>query len=349
LGRAYSSVATVIKASGGVRPGRSSRSPLRLSLAEREEITRGVAAGVAFSVIAASINRSTSTVSSEVARNGGHRRYRACRADRAALVRARRPKISKLAANPRLRAEVAARLEARWSPEQIASNLRLEHPDDRSMWVSHKAIYQAVFVPSQAVSPAGTHRLLRTGRPRRRSHQDRHRERRGKNPHMVMIGTRPSDIEDRSIAGHWEGDLIMGRGHRRGIGTLVERTSRFLILLDLVEGFSADALNAALTASLASLPPGLRRTLTWDQGTAMSGHVELTASSGLPVYFCEPRSPWQRGTNENTNGLLRQYFPKSVDLAGVTEHRLGEVAAELNDRPRRTLQWATPALRFAQL
>lgn len=166
---------------------------------------------------------------------------------------------------------------------------------------------------------------------------------------MILIADRPAEVEDRSNGGHWEGDLIMGRGHRRAIGTIVERSSRFLILLDLIDGFSADALNAALTLQLASLPAGLRRTLTWDQGTEMSGHLGLTAATGLPVYFCDPRSPWQRGTNENTNGLLRQYFPKSVDLAGVTRRRLDEVAAELNERPRRTLQWATPAARFAQL
>jgi IS30 family transposase len=349
LGRAYSSVATVVKATGGVRPDRTCRSALRLSLAEREEITRGVAAGLAFSVIAAGIKRSTSTVSREVARNGGRRRYRACRADRAALVRARRPKVSKLAANPRLKAEVAGRLATRWSPQQIARVLRVEYGDDPSMWVSHEAIYQALFVPARAVFPSGTHRSLRSGRARRRSHQDRRRERRGKNPHMILIADRPAEVEDRSNGGHWEGDLIMGRGHRRAIGTIVERSSRFLILLDLIDGFSADALNAALTLQLASLPAGLRRTLTWDQGTEMSGHLGLTAATGLPVYFCDPRSPWQRGTNENTNGLLRQYFPKSVDLAGVTRRRLDEVAAELNERPRRTLQWATPAARFAQL
>jgi IS30 family transposase len=347
LGRAYSSVATVIKASGGVRPGPTRRSPLRLSLAEREEITRGVAAGLAFSVIATGINRATSTVSREVARNGGRRKYRACRADRSALVRACRPKVSKLAANPTLRAEVAARLATRWSPQQIAAALRLDYPDDPSMWVSHEAIYQALFVPSRAVFAPGTHRSLRSGRARRRSHQDHRRERRGKNPHMVLIAKRPVEVEDRRTGGHWEGDLIMGRGHRRAIGTIVERSSRFLILLDLVEGFSADALNAALTARLASLPAGLRRTLTWDQGTEMSGHLELTATTGIPVYFCDPRSPWQRGTNENTNGLLRQYFPKSVDLAGLTQLHLDHVAAELNARPRKTLKWATPAAHFA--
>ena len=217
--------------------------------------------------------------------------------------RARRPKVSKSAANPQLRAEVIERLDTRWSPQQIACALRVDFPDDPSMWVSHEAIYQALFVPARAVFPAGTHRSLRTGRSRRRSRRGRQRERRGKNPHMVMICDRPAEVDDRRIGGHWEGDLIMGRGHRRAIGTLVERSSRFLILLDLIDGFSADALNTALEATLGSLPSGLRRTLTWDQGTEMSGHRELTASTGLPVYFCDPRSPWQRGTNENTVSL----------------------------------------------
>jgi IS30 family transposase len=349
LGRAYSSIATLIKGAGGIRPHEPHRSPSRLSFAEREEISRGISAKEAFAAIAQRIGRSTSTVSREVSVNGGRRRYRAHRADRAATVRARRPKLSKLAGSWRLRLEVGSRLDQLWSPQQISASLRLAFPGDPTMWLSHESIYQALFVREHAVFAPDAHRLLRTGRPRRRARRSLRAERRGKNPHMVMISQRPVDADDRKVAGHWEGDLIMGRGHRRAIGTLVERTSRFVLLLNLVDGYSADQLNAALKVQLARLPKGLRRSLTWDQGTEMSGHIELTASTGLPVYFCQPRSPWQRGTNENTNGLLRQYFPKGADLADVTQHRLDAVAQQLNARPRRALSWASPAEQFASL
>jgi IS30 family transposase len=348
VGRAYSSVATVIKTTGGVRPTKSRRSALRLSLAEREEISRGISAKETFTVIAGRIGRSTSTVSREVAANGGRVHYRACRSERAALARARRPKTAKLKRCPRLKAEVGARLTKRWSPQQISATLRQEFPDDPDMWISHEAIYQALFVRDRCIFPADAHRLLRTGRPRRRVHRCTRHERRGKNPHMVMISNRPLEVEDRLVPGHWEGDLIMGRGHQRAIGTLVERTTRYVVLLNLVNGFTADLLNAVMRTQFAGIPEQLRRSLTWDQGTEMSGHIAFTAATGIPVYFCQPRSPWERGTNENTNGLLRQYFPKGVDLAGVTQTRLNAVARQLNERPRRILKWGTPADHFAR-
>jgi IS30 family transposase len=216
------------------------------------------------------------------------------------------------------------------------------------MWISHEAIYQALFVRERCVFPADAHRLLRTGRPRRRAQRGTKHERRGKNPDMVMISDRPLEVGDRLVPGHWEGDLIMGRGHLRAIGTLVERTSRYLVLLNLVDGYSAELLNAVMRTQFDRMPAPLRRSLTWDQGTEMSGHVDFTTATGIPVYFCQPRSPWERGTNENTNGLLRQYFPKGVDLGGVTQSRLNTVARELNDRPRRILKWGTPADHFAR-
>jgi IS30 family transposase len=349
VGRAYSSVATVIKAAGGVRPAKPPcRSAFRLSLAEREEISIGISAKETFAVIAERIGRSTSTVSREVAANGGRAQYRACRSDRAALARARRPKTARLKKSPRLKREVGARLNKRWSPQQIASTLRQDFPDEPEMWISHEAIYQALFVRERCVFPADAHRLLRTGRPRRRAQRGTKHERRGKNPDMVMISDRPLEVGDRLVPGHWEGDLIMGRGHLRAIGTLVERTSRYLVLLNLVDGYSAELLNAVMRTQFDRMPAPLRRSLTWDQGTEMSGHVDFTTATGIPVYFCQPRSPWERGTNENTNGLLRQYFPKGVDLGGVTQSRLNTVARELNDRPRRILKWGTPADHFAR-
>ncbi len=348
VGRAYSTIATMIKATGGVRPDAPRRSELRLSPAEREEISLGVRAHETFAAIAGRLGRSPSTVSREVARNGGRSGYRAVRADRQAIHLARRPKTPKLSASAALRDEVEAKLRHHWSPQQIAAWLRLTFPDDPTLWISHETIYTSVFRHVKGLSPRMC-RYLRSGRDRRRPRRRGRGERRGKNPNMVLIGSRPSTIENRKQPGHWEGDLIMGRGHRRAIGTLVERTSRFLQLLDLTEGFSGELMNAELLKGLGPLPEHLRRSLTWDQGTEMSAHETFTRSSGISVYFCHPRSPWERGTNENTNGLLRQYFPKGVDLGGVTRDRLDHVAYELNHRPRQVLKWLTPAQRFDQL
>ena len=347
--RAYATVATLLKTAGGIRPAplTVSSSPLRLSMVEREEISRGVKARETFTVIAERIGRSPSTVSREVARNGGRQRYRATAAAAAALARARRPKLRKLELDDELRAVVVEKLTLLWSPEQIAGWLRDSHPDDPSKWISHETIYVSLF--TQVTGLLGLTRCLRSGRPRRRPWRRGRGERRGKNPNMTLIDQRPAEVADRVAPGHWEGDLIMGRGHRRAIGTVVERTSRYLLLVDLIDGFPTELVNARLHERFAELPAEVRRTLTWDQGTEMSAHQEFTVMSGIPVYFCQPRSPWQRPTNENTNGLLRQYFPKGQDLAGITTAELRRVEHALNHRPRRTLNWQTPAQRLAQL
>lgn len=347
-GRAYHTVASLIKSNGGIRPPVRTRAGLRLSLADREEISRGLRARETYTVIAGRIGRATSTVSREVARNGGRQGYRAHRADKAADLRALRPKPAKLTVSTSLCQVVTAKLEAKWSPEQIAGWLRLEHPDDPGMWISPETIYVSVYRGVGGLKP-GLYECFRSSRPRRRPRRRGRSERRGKNPNMVMITERPTEAEDRVQPGHWEGDLVYGCGHRRAIGTLVERTSRYLILLDLVDGFDTERMHSEFDRHLVSLPEDLRRTLTWDQGTEMSGHQAFTASTGIPVYFCHARSPWQRGTNENTNGLLRQYFPRGVDLRHITRTDLDRVAAEMNNRPRRILDWQTPTQRLHQL
>jgi len=346
-GRAYSTVASLLRASGGIRPRARKRSTLRLSLGEREEISRGLHAGETFAVIASRVGRSTSTVSREVARDGGRGRYRAVAADRDADHRARRPKAAKLLLSVELRREVEDKLGCHWSPEQIAAWLRRQHPSEPQRWISHEAIYRSIYL--QVGLAPGLNRQLRTGRPCRRPRCRSRRERRGQNPNMVLITRRPAHVEDRSEPGHWEGDLVFGQGHRRAIGTLVERSTRYLKLVDLTDGFDAERLCHELLAEFGSLPLQLRRTLTWDQGSEMSAHQTFSAASGIPVFFCQPRSPWQRGTNENTNGLLRQYYPRGLDLRNVNLHQLRRVANEINQRPRRVLGWLTPTQRFDQL
>jgi transposase, IS30 family len=313
-----------------------------LSVAEREEIAVGVAAGERLGVIAARLGRHRSTVGREVRRNasaGG--RYRALRAQAQAEDRARRPKTAKLAGDPRLRGWVQARLEEHWSPEQISVMARQEFPGEPEMRVSHETIYQAIYVQGRGALRRELAVCLRTGRalrkPRRRGGQ-----RRGRIKDMVMISERPAEVADRAVPGHWEGDLIMGSGSS-AIGTLVERTTRFCLLLHLPSGYGAAAVAGAMSTAVASLPAQLRRSLTWDQGTEMSGHRQVTLATDLAVYFCDPHSPWQRGSNENTNGLLRQYFPKGTDLSRHGKADLDAVAAELNARPRKTLGWRTPA------
>src|ERR671910_729222 len=273
------------------------RSPLRLSLVEREEISRGVAAGESLRAIASRLGRAPSTVSREVAANGGPRRYRAARADAVALRRMRRPKSSKLAVHDELRALVESKLELKWSPEQIAGWLGEEFPDDPEMRVSHKTIY---------------------------------------------LSERPAEANDRAVPGHWEGDLIFGKG-MSAVATLVERKSRFVMLIQLPNGHTADVVADALAAKIVELPEQLRRSITWDQGKEMAHHARFSVATGVPVFFCDPRSPWQRGSNENTNGLLRQYFPKRSDLKIHTQADLDAVADELNGRPRQTHHWKSPS------
>jgi IS30 family transposase len=313
-----------------------------LSLAEREEIAVGVAAGLAVRVIAVRLGRAASTVSREIRRNRTRRGgYRALAAQAQADARAARPKAARLAGNPRLRGWVEDRLELRWSPEQISVMLRREFPADRGMWVSHETIYQSLYVQGRGALRRELAASLRTGRAVRRPRR-RQGERRGRIPGMVMISERPAEVADRAVPGHWEGDLIIGTGGS-AIGTLVERSTRFVMLLHLPHGHDSAAVAAAMIAAVGTLPAQLRRSLTWDQGKEMTGHAQISLATGLDIYFCDPHSPWQRGSNENTNGLLRQYFPKHTLLAGHTSQHLEAAAAELNARPRKTLGWRTPA------
>lgn len=347
VGRSYWTVENVFRDTGGIRPRQRTRSRRSLSLEEREEISRGVRAQESFTTIAERIGRSPSTVSREVARNGGRADYRATRADKAAQRRACRPKTPKLIENRRLGETVAEKLGLRWSPEQIAAWLRTEHANDDSMWVSPETIYVAIYRHNFQSSPPA--RCLRTERLRRRPRRRGRREKRGPNPNMTLISKRPDTVADRREPGHWEGDLIFGRGHQRAIGTVVERTSRYVVLLDLIDGWPTKRVCDLLEEHLSALPPALVKTLTWDQGSEMSAHELFTKATGVPVFFCYPRSPWQRPTNENTNGLLRNYFPKGSDFARYTKSDLDRVAHELNTRPRRSLNWLTPEARFAGL
>ena len=325
------------------RPKREpTRSPMRLSLAEREEISRGLAAGESFSSIAARLERTPSTVTREVERNGGRRRYRACAADKAALRRTRRPKRSKLAGCERLRQVVEAKLELRWSPQQISGWLVAEFPDQPEMRVSHETIYLSLFVQSRGALRKELFHYLRSGRATRRSLGHSVMNGQGQLRGTVNISERPAEANDRAVPGHWEGDLIFGK-RMSAVATLVERKSRFVMLIGLPNGHTADVVADALAAKIVELPAQLRRSITWDQGKEMAEHARFSVETGVPVYFCDPRSPWQRGSNENTNGLLRQYFPRRSDLKLHSQGDLDAVAAELNDRPRQTLGWRSPS------
>ena len=326
------------------RPARvePARSRLHLTLSEREEISRGIAAGESLRWIAARLNRSPSTVAREVTRHGGRDRYRASAADRVALANMRRPKVAKLAQCARLRAVVEEKLHLRWSPEQIAGWLRLEFPDDPEMRVSHETIYLSLFVQTRGALRKELTRYLRLRHSARRPGGKPDHTGQSHIPAMVNIRERPPDVEDRAVPGHWEGDLLYGRGPGV-VATLVERHSRFVMLVGLPERHSADVVAAALATKMTELPTQLRRPLTWDQGREMAQHQAFSVASGVSVYFCDPRSPWQRGTNENTNGLLRQYLPRTSPLGQRSQAELDNIAAELNERPRQTLGWKTPS------
>ena len=348
--------------SGGVMPSRvPRRSPAeggRLTLAEREEIACAHAAGTGVRAIARMLGRDPATVSRELRRNAGYRGvYRASTAQQRADENARaggRARPARLAVNLRLRRQVQTRLTERHSPEQISRRLRVDFPDDPEMWVSHETIYQSLYVQGRGGLKRELTACLRTGRalrrPRRQAAQRRSRER---IKDMVLISERPPEVADRAVPGHWEGDLILGADNKTAIGTLVERTTRFLILLHLPQegpgGHGAQAVQQAMVTAMADLPDFLRRTLTWDQGIEMTNHAQIAAATGLQIYFCDPASPWQRGTNENTNGLLRQYFPKGTDLSFHGPGILENVAIEMNNRPRKTLSWRTPAEALDQL
>jgi len=285
-------------------------------------------------------------VSRDVAAAGHRERYRAWRADETARRRAHRPKIAKLIAVPRLRRAVERGLRLRWSPQQITARLVLDYPDDLEMRVSHETIYQSLFVQGRGALRQELTRCLRTGRAQRRPLGRATGS--GQLQHMVLISERPADVEDRAVPGHWEGDLILGKRAQSAIGTLVERQTRFVLLVNLRAGRLAEHVKDALADTIRALPDHLRRSLTWDRGKEMGEHVRFTLDTGVQVYFCDPRSPWQRATNENSNGLLRQYFPKGTDLSGYNQTRLDEIAAELNGRPRQTLGWSTPSEAFAR-
>jgi IS30 family transposase len=331
---------------GGLAPRVQVRSPLRLSLAEREEISRGLRAGDSRRAIARHLGRAPSTVSRDVGPNGGRPGYRAWQAERRAIRDARRPKVAKLAHCPRLRAVVERRLAQRWSPQQIAHRLRLDHPAEPEMRVSHETIYRSLFVQARGALRHELTACLRSGRAQRRPQGRLTRQ--GKLVDMVLISARPAEAADRAVPGHWEGDLLVGKAGRSAIGTVVERRSRCLLLLHLPDGRTAEHVRRALAERMTTLPEQLRRTLTWDQGKEMAEHVRFRIDTGIPVYFCDPHSPWQRPTSENTNGLLRQYFPKGTDLTTNSQADLDAVAQELNGRPRQTLGWMTPSEVFAQ-
>jgi transposase, IS30 family len=340
-----------MRAAGGVKGnGPSAGSGRFLARWEREEIAVGLAQGLGYRQIAARLGpgRSASTVSREVRRNSVRGVYRAHVAEREAVRRARRPKAAKLAVNAELRDWVAGRLALNWSPEQISVMARAEFADRPEMRVSHETIYQSLYVQGRGELRRELARHLRTGRALRKPRRAGD-TRSSAIPDLVSISERPAEAADRAVPGHWEGDLIMGRGNRSAIGTLVERTTRFVMLLYLPDGHEAPQVADAMTAAVSTLPAALRRSLTWDQGREMAAHARFTLATGMQVYFCDPHSPWQRGSNENTNGLLRQYFPKGTDLSVHSREDLEAVAAELNSRPRKTLGWATPASALAEI
>jgi IS30 family transposase len=347
LGTSAPFVRDCVGRTGGVRPPKRRRSASCLTRAEREEISRGLARGEGFRAIGRAIGRPHTTVSREVDRNGGRECYRAQSAEEAAWERARRPKPSKLRLDVRLRAIVEAKLELRWSPQQIANWLRRTYPDDSTMHVSHETIYLSLYVQSRGALKRELCEHLRSRRRLRRPPGQRSKHQgQGKIPSMVMISERPAEIEDRAVPGHWEGDLLLGR-LPSAIATLVERSTRYCQLVALPDGQRAEPVRDALARSIGELPEQLRRSLTWDQGKEMLEHLQFTVDTGIQIYFCDPKSPWQRGSNENTNGLLRQYFPRRTDLGRFTQEELDAVAAELNGRPRQTLGWSTPAERLA--
>src|SRR5947209_2863873 len=346
LGRAHGSIRTFMVANAGRRPRPPGSSELRLSLNEREEISGGLAAGLSLRAIATGMGRAPSTVCREVNGNGGRRAYRAHTADRGARRRAQRPKTAKLARNRRLRSVVEAQLAKFWSPEEISAWLARAYPDDPEMRVSHETIYMSLFVQGRGALRQELHECLRSGRALRRPKAfTKGGFGQGQIRDKVMISERPAEVADRAVPGHWEGDLIYGR-RMTCIGTLVERSTRFVMLFALPDGHTAEAVRLALAKKIRRLPVELRRSLTWDQGSEMSEHARFTIDTGVQVYFCDPKSPWQRGSNENTNGLLRQYLPKTTDLSKVTVTELNAIARSLNGRPRQTLGWRSPSEAF---
>jgi len=347
LGRYHSAVQGALARTGGIRPAPRRRSRLALSLAEREEISRGIVAGHSIRTIASQLGRAPSTVSREIRRNGGQRRYRGNKADEAAWQRSHRPKTCKLAANYALAHIVAEKLQLEWSPDQIAGWLKYTYPDDEHYQVSHETIYKTLFIQARGALKKELLQYLRRPRAMRRSrHHTQKTSDHGRITNTVPISERPAEVEDRAVPGHWEGDLLCGSNNSQ-IATLVERHTRLVMLVRVPSKDTKTVVDALIKQSH-KLPRELYKSLTWDRGKEMADHTRFSLDTDIKVYFCDPQSPWQRGSNENTNGLLRQYFPKGMDLSNVHQNRLNAVARRLNERPRKTLQYRTPAERFAQ-
>ena len=343
----HSAISGVFSKTGGVRPRQRRRSRMALTLAEREEISRGVATGQSLRCIAASLGRAPSTVSREVNRNGGRQPYRANKAEQAAWDRAHRAKTCKLAQNRALAFIVAEKLQLQWSPWQIAGWLKYRYPDNESYQVSHETIYRTLFIQARgALKKELLQHLRRTRSMRRSRHHTQKTKDHGRITNTVSIRERPAEVEDRAVPGHWEGDLLCGSNNSQ-IATLVERHTRLVMLARVPSKDTKTVINA-LIKQAHKLPRELYKSLTWDRGKEMADHQRFTLATDIKVYFCDPQSPWQRGSNENTNGLLRQYFPKGMDLSNIHQNRLNAVARRLNERPRETLNFRTPAERFSQ-
>jgi IS30 family transposase len=343
--RPSSSVFNMLAPTGGIRPPPRQRSRLALTLAEREEISRGLVRDLSLRTIASRLGRAPSTISREVNRNGGLQHYRASRADQTAWDRAHRPKPCKLASEPALSRRVASKLRAHWSPEQIAGWLKRTYPKQENHQVSHETIYKTLFIQARGALKKELQQHLRSQRAIRRSrHASQKGDGKGQIKDMVSLRERPTAVEDRAVPGHWEGDLLIGT-HNSQIATLVERHTRYVMLVK-VPNKDTETVISALIRQAHKLPSELYKSLTWDRGKEMSDHQRFTLATDIQVYFCDPQSPWQRGSNENTNGLLRQYFPKGTDLSVHSQAKLNAVARQLNERPRKTLGFQTPAERF---
>ena len=345
--RYQSSIQRILAVTGGIRPAKRRRSRLALTLPEREEISRALVAGRSMRSIAASLKRAASTVSRELRRNGGQAGYRASRADQAAWDRAARPKLCKLVQHPALARIVASKLRSNWSPEQIAGWLKRTYPDDQTYQVAHETIYRSLFIQARGALKKELLAHLRRSRGMRRSrHHTQKTSLHGRITDAVSIRERPAAADDRALPGHWEGDLLFGSKNSQ-IATLVERQSRYVMLAKVGSKDTETVVNA-LIKHAHKLPRELYQSLTWDRGKEMADHQRFTLATDIKVYFCDPQSPWQRGSNENTNGLLRQYFPKGIDLSTYSQAKLNAVARQLNERPRKTLNYETPAERFNQ-
>ena len=345
--RGHSSIQRIFAEMGGIRPAARRRSRLALTLAQREEISRGVVAGGSIRSMAKTLGRAPSTISRELRRNGGQRGYRASEAEQAAWDRARRPKICKLARNRALARIVARKLQLEWSPEQIAGWLKRTYPADEHYQVSPETIYRSLFIQARgALRKELLQHLRRTRAMRRSRHHTQKTDDHGRITDTVSIRERPAAVEDRAVPGHWEGDLLFG-SHNSQIATLVERQTRYVMLAKIDSKDTETVINA-LIKQAQKLPRELYKSLTWDRGKEMADHKRFTLATDIEVYFCDPQNPWQRGSNENTNGLLRQYFPKGTDLSIYPQAKLNAVARRLNERPRQTLSFETPAERFSQ-